>query len=395
MKKNGDITVLMDIKNKSAMDDIEEAISLQEGFQISHKQANFPNPGMYDLLILEVGEEPEKELQFAKTLKSSGIAGDVFLTSQNMDPEILIEALRIGAKEFFPQPINKEDVKIAMIKLKRQKKGENEDGEIKKGKIINVFGSRGGVGSTTIAVNLASSLATLEGSSSVALIDMKPIIGEISTILNVESTFSWLEVTKNISRLDPTYIMSILSKHSSGIYVLPSPVELSDDYTANPQALPTLLRLMQTMFDFIVIDSGQCLDDSSMEVLKISDSVLLVCVLSLPCIINLKRLQDTFQKYCYPEEEKIKIIVNRFVKKSNISIKDAEESLHKKISLSIPNAYKISMNAIEQGQPLCTIAQGTEIWRKYRELASTFPVNGAIKRKKEKGKGVFSIFGKG
>jgi pilus assembly protein CpaE len=220
---------------------------------------------------------------------------------------------------------------------------------------------------------------------------MKPIIGEISTILNVESTFSWLEVTKNISRLDPTYIMSILTQHTSGIYVLPSPDELTEDYTANPQALATLLRLMQTMFDFIVIDNGQSLDDTSMEVLKISDSVLLVCVLSLPCIINLKRLQDTFQKHGYPEEEKIGIIANRFIRKSEISLKDAEESLNKKILFRIPNAYKISMNAINQGIPLCTIAQGTEIWRKYRELASTFPANGTNGRKEKKGKGSFSL----
>ncbi|MHC4454112.1 MAG: AAA family ATPase, partial [Planctomycetota bacterium] len=237
-------------------------------------------------------------------------------------------------------------MKNALIKVKSENKEANDGNSVQKGKIINVFGSKGGVGTTTIAVNLAASLAEREDSSSVALIDMKPVFGEISTILNLETNFSWLEVTRNISRLDPTYLMSILTKHPSGVYVLPSPVELTKDDAVNPQALATLLRLMQTMFDFIVIDSGQSFDDSSREVIKISDTVLLVCELSLSCIINIKRLQDTFQKYGLLEEEKVGIIVNRFVRNSEISLKDAEESLSKKVMFSIPNAYKITMNAI-------------------------------------------------
>jgi len=391
MEKNGNITIIMDVKNQKVMDEIKEAVSVLEGFHISNKQISFQNPGIYDLLILEIEEEPKKRLQFVNTLKTSGIVRDVFFTSSNKDPEILIEALRMGVKEFFPQPINKEDVKNAMIKIKRQKEGKKEDDAMKKGKIINVFGSKGGVGTTTIAVNLAASLATLKNPSSVVLIDMKPVFGEIATILNVDPMFSWLEVTKNISRLDPTYLMSILSRHSSGVYVLPSPVELAEDYTANPQALATLIRLMQTMFDFVVIDSGQSLDDVSREVMKLSDTVLLVCVLSLSCIINIQRLQDILQKYGYPEEEKIGIIVNRFVRKSEISLQDAEKSLNKKISFIIPNAYRVSMNAINEGKPLYTLAQGTEIWKKYRELASAFPVNGKNERKMKKEKGVFSL----
>ncbi len=391
MKKNGKINVAMDIKNQKVVNDINEAVSTLNGFSISRKRINLQNPGIYDILILEIGNEPKVELQLAKDLESSGIARNVFLTSANKDPEILIEAIRAGIKEFFPQPINKEDVRNALIKVKEEK-GETNDGKaVHKGKIINVFGSKGGVGTTTIAVNLAASLASREDSSSVALIDLKPVFGEVSTILNLETSFSWLEVTKNISRLDPTYLMSVLTKHPSGVYVLSSPVELTNDHKVNPKALATLVSMMQTMFDFIVVDSGQSIDETSREIIKISDTVLLVCELSLSCIINIKRLQDAFQKYGLLEEEKIGIVVNRFVKNSEISLKDAEESLNKKIMLSIPNAYKITMNAINQGKPIRTAAHGTEIWKKYRELASTFPENGVEERSKKKEKRAFHL----
>ncbi|MHC4321965.1 MAG: AAA family ATPase [Planctomycetota bacterium] len=388
MDKNGKITVIMDIKNQKVVNEINEAVSTLEGFSIRHKQLSLEDSGVYDVLLMEIGNEPKVELQLAKNLKVAGIARDVFLTSSNKDPEILIEAIKTGIKEFFPQPINKEEVRNAMIKIKSEKGVRNDDNAVHKGKIINVFGSKGGVGTSTIAVNLAASLTAMEDSSSVALIDMKPVFGDISTILNLETHFSWLEVTKNISRLDPTYLMSVLTKHPSGVYVLPSPVELTNGYTVNPQALATLLRLMQTMFTFIVIDSGPSFDDTFGEVMKISDTVFLVCELNISCILNIRKIQNTFREFGFPEEEKVRIIVNRFVRNSEISLKDAEGSLNKKIMFSIPNAYKITMSATNQGH---TAAQGTEIWRKYRELASTFLVNGVEEKSKKKEKRAFSI----
>lgn len=391
MKENNSITVILDIKNQDVWEELKNAISSVEGFHVCDKGVHVQNPGTYDILIMEIGDEPKKDIQFANTLKTSGIARDVFFTSSNTNPDILIEALRLGAKEFFTQPIDREEVKKALVKIKGQKEGKKGDSDsAKKGKIINVIGSKGGVGTTTVAVNLAVSLLELEESPSVALVDLKSVFGEVHVNLNIEPAFSWLEIIKNISRLDMTYLMSILYRHSSGIYVLPSPVELTDQ-TVSPQPLATLLKFMQTIFDFIVIDSGQSLDQISQAITKISDKVFLVSVLNLPSIINLKKFLDAFKRLGYPDEDDIDIIANRFHRNSDISLKDAEESLKKKILWSIPNAYKISMSAINQGKPLYTIAQGTEIGKKFRELAHTFSAhkNGKMHsgsvRKPEKG----------
>lgn len=375
MKEKNFITVILDIKNKDVWEEIKNATSSVEGFHVCDKFSHLQEPGTYDLLIMEIGDDPQKDIQFATTLKTSGIARDIFLTSSNTQPDILIEALRLGVKEFFTQPIDKDAVKKALEKIKAQKEGKKGGGDAgRKGKIINLFGSKGGVGTTTVAVNLAVSLLESGGTPSVVLVDLKPVFGDIPVNLSIEPAYSWQEITKNISRLDPTYLMSILYQHSSGIYVLPSPIELSDLYTTNPQPLATLLRFMQTMFDFIVIDSGQSIDHISQAIMKISDKNFLVSVLNLPCIINLKRLLDTFRKLGYPEEENVEIIANRFHKNTDLSLKEAEESLKKKILWTIPNAYKISMSAINQGKPLYTIAQGTEIWKKFNELAHTFSV---------------------
>ncbi len=383
MQSQNKITVVMDIKDQKVANAINEAVSTLKNFAITQQQINLKNSANYDILIIEIGDEPKAAFQLVQELKAAGINRDVFYTSSNKDPEILIEAIRTGIKGFFPQPINKDQVRNAMMEIMREK--EDKEG-VHQGEIITVFGSKGGVGTTTVAANLAVSLATTENSPTVALIDMKPIFGEISMLLNVDTHFSWIDVTNNISRLDTTYLMSVLTKHSTGVYVLPSPVELSDDHANNPHphALATLMRLMQTIFDFIIVDNGQSFDDTSREIMKTSGAVLLVSELSLPCIINVKRLLDTFKRCGFPEDEKIGIVLNRYEKNSEISIKEAGKSINKKIMFSIPNEYAIAINAINQGKPFCEWPHVTEISKKYKELANIFLVSNKEKRLKKK-----------
>jgi pilus assembly protein CpaE len=376
------ILVRFEIKQQKVREELEEIISSTDGFQVG----NSSNPLSCDLLILEIGEDLKKEFQLVQNIQDSGMAREIFLTSSRFDPNLLIQALRAGAKEFFPQPIKKEEVIVALLKFKeRREKVPHEGGEKKKGKIIDVIGSKGGVGNTTIAVNLAASLIESTGAPLVALIDMNLLFGEIPIFLNIESGFNWGEIARNISRLDSTFLMSILSKHSSGVYVLPSPTGLDGVNVANPEIIEKLLGLMRNVFDYIVIDGGQALDDISLKILEMSDMVLLIAILSLPCLTNVKRILWIFQKLGYPQQEIIKIIINRHSKKSVISLKEAEESINQKFFWFVPNDYFTTMSAINQGKTLLSVAPGAEVSRNLRELASRF----IEKQEQEKKKGGF------
>jgi pilus assembly protein CpaE len=135
-----------------------------------------------------------------------------------------------------------------------------------------------------------------------------------------------------------------------------------------------------------VIDGGQALDDISMKILEMSDMVLLVAILSLPCLTNVKRLLWIFQKLGYPQQEDIKIVVNRHSRKLTvITPKEAEESINQKIFWFVPNDYPTTMSAINQGKTLSAVAPSAEVSKNLRELASTF----VEKEEKEKGKGGF------
>jgi pilus assembly protein CpaE len=370
------ISVRLQIRQQRVKEELEEIVSSLGGFRLQNSGSQLS----CDLLILEIGDDLQKEFQNIHAIMSSGAVREVFLSSSRTESDILIQALRAGIKEFFPQPIKKEEVSEALLKFK----GRGEKGRISrpKGKIVDVIGSKGGVGTTTVAVNLATSLNELEGAQSVALIDMNLLFGEIPIFLNIESTFNWGEVAKNISRLDSTYLMSFLSKHSSGVYVLPSPSGLDGTNVATPQVMEKLLNLMQATFDFTVIDSGQSLDDLSLKILEMSDTVLLVSILNLPCLSNVKKLQNTFWKLGYPREENLRIIFNRHHKKSVISLKEAEEAIDKKIFWLVPNDYSTSMSAINQGKALSMVAHDAEISKSFRELAAAF--SGKEERKEKR-----------
>jgi pilus assembly protein CpaE len=350
--------------------DFEEFLSPFRELSLQEFAPNTP----YDLLILEIGEDLEGGFDLVRSIQAAGLVRDIFLTSTRMEPDFLIRALRAGAREFIPQPVKKEEVTAAIKKfLEKKQPVDAIDPKLdKQGKIIYLMGSKGGVGTTTIAVNLAADLVKNSSNpASVALVDMNFLLGDIPIFLNIKPKFSWGEIARNISRLDAHYLMSTFSRHASGIYVLPAPIG-GEMGVSTPEFIEKILGLMKQIFDFIVIDGGQSLDEVSLKILEMTDFLCVIAVLNLPCLTNVKRLLRTFQTLGYPREGQIRIVINRFHKKSLISLRDAEEALNRKISGLIDNDFPNTMSAINQGKTLEMIAPGADVTKNIKTLASGF-----------------------
>lgn len=374
-------SVGLEIRSEKVRDEIGEIVSSVQGFYVQNSR----DVDDCDILVMEIGEDFKNDCQIVNSLLCTGSVKDIFLVSSHVEPEMLLQAMRSGAREFFPVPVKSEDIISALMKFRERNRNVTvtEKGK-KKGKIINIIGSKGGIGTTTIAVNFATSLLGIHGSSkSVALIDMNLLFGEIPLFLDIESAFNWGEIAKNISRLDSTYLMSVLSKHPSGLYILPSPTRFDGVNLATPGIIEKLLRLMRKDFDYVVIDSGQHLDDISLKVLELSDTVLINSILSLPCLINVKRLIDTFKKLGYPAEDDVNVIVNRYHKNSVISLKDAEKGIGKRVFWQIPNDFQNTISAINQGKTLLDIAPKADITQNIRELASKFTRQTSLQKEKK------------
>jgi len=362
-------SVRLQIKNPNIREALEGVIASMDGFDLQPPGALTP----CNLLILEIGEDLEKEFQLIHDIHASGEVEAIFVTSSRFEAEILVQALRAGVKEFFSQPIQLEELANALRKFKeRQPSFPGSKIKRKKGKIIHIMGGKGGVGTTTVAVNLSTSLAQANPSQLVALVDMNLLFGEIPTFLDVQSDFSWGEIVKNISRLDATYLTSVLAKHPSGMFVLPSPTGLDGMTPATPEIIEKLLTVMEETFDFVVIDGGQSIDEISLKIFQMADAVLVVSILSLPCLTNVKRLLWTFQKLGFPQKENVKVLINRYHKRSLISLEEAEKSIDQGIFWQIPNDFQTTMSAINQGKDLFSIAPGSEISKNFKTFSTLF-----------------------
>lgn len=378
---NGRRSVRLEIRNESVRQQFVSFLSSMEGFFIQKLEETAPA----DLLIMEMGDDPARDFQQLNNIRNSGTAREIFLTARSPSSDVLIEAMRSGVKEFITQPIQEEDLRKALRGFSGRAEVQGTSRPLRRGKIIDIIGCKGGVGTTTVAVNLADSIVRLEGNPSAAIIDMNRLFGDIPLFLSMEHAFSWNDISKNIARLDETYLMSVLYKHKSGIYILPSPDKVGDDGAISSQVVKAILTCMRTMFDYIIIDSGQSVDDISRMILQLSDKVLLVTVLSFPSLVNVKKLQKNFRDYGYPAEANTEVVVNRYYKGSLITLKDAEQSINKKFFWMIPNDYQTTMSAINRGEPLSIIDGDSDVCRVIGDMAMALTGKEKKERKEKRG----------
>ncbi len=135
-----------------------------------------------------------------------------------------------------------------------------------------------------VAANLAVGLAQNGAEHAVALLDMNLLFGEVPLFLDIRPKYHWAAVAESITRVDRSYLLNALTRHSSGLYVLSSPSKLNGHGRIAPEAVGRLLLKLRETFDFVVIDTGQRIDELSARTLEISDTILLVSILSLPCL---------------------------------------------------------------------------------------------------------------
>ena len=379
------LTVKLEIKDPKLKSRFEKILRSVTGFNIQGPTAK----DISDLLIFELGDKVDQEFQFVQDLLNIGEVGEVFFVSDHSDQAVLLRAIRIGAREFFSLPAEDEEIKHALKGFKERKAKTEGAVSVKDGEIINIIGSKGGVGTTTVAVNMAVSLAEKKSVQSVALIDMNLLFGDIPLFLEIEPKYNWSEITKNISRLDDTFLKNILSIDASGVCVLPSPSYLQDQSEATPAIMERLLLVMRRMFDFVVIDGGQSLGNISLKILELSNTLLLISNLTLPCLSNTNKLLRTFHDLGFPPKENIKLIINRYLKKSDISIKDAETSLEKEIFWTIPNDYQTTVTALNRGKALSQFAPREAITNNFRKLADQM-----ASEPEKQGKKGWSLFGR-
>lgn len=320
-----------------------------------------------DIVIVDISKKCELALDIINKI-SSNISCKIVVTSSDYSTDTIIKAMRAGAREFLPKPFIKEDIIIAVNKLKEQI--NNVYSSENKCRVITTFSNKGGIGKTSIATNLALELANVT-KEKVALVDLNLQLGDITTFLDIKPAFDISYVIQNLSKTDETFLLSTLEKYKdSSLYVLADPPYLEQGTVITASQISKLIEALKQTFSYIVVDAGLIFEDKTITVLDNSDLILLVTIVNLPAIRNCQRCLDLFDRLGY-EKEKIQIILNRYMENDEISVEDVESVLGKKVYWKIPNNYFTIMSSINKGIPIGVINPDSNIAKSYRELASS------------------------
>lgn len=369
------ISVRLDIKSAKLLKRFQEIIDSLEEVSIKKPQES----GLPDVVIFEVGSDFEKDLEPIESIQRSPSCPEIFMAASVTSSEIMKQAVRMGIKEFFSEPIKRGEVEIAFARCK-ERLASGKPKKVKYGTILSVLGSKGGTGSTMIAVNLAVALAQSSDAISIALADLNLQFGDIPLFLDIEPANTMGEISQNIARLDSMFLMSALTKHASGIYVLAPPNHPEEAKAVTPDHTKQVLNLMQEMFDYIVVDSNRSLDQNTLMALQVSEIIFVVTHLELASLKNANRLVSICANMGY-NESKIRLVINRYEKRGDISLKEAEEVLGGKAYWLIPNDYSSVISSINQGKSVLLTANSSRVTKSFKEMASRIQGKGSGRRR--------------
>jgi pilus assembly protein CpaE len=303
-----------------------------------------------DIGLVAIDADPQKGLELVRKLTAVSPDCAVLVVSSSGDGGLILQALRAGAKEFLTQPVRIEDLLGALGRISERRLGHGEN-KPRGCQVIAVAGAIGGVGTTSLAVNLGCILAQNE-KNSVALVDLDLCLGDADVFLDTIPDYTLVDVAQNVTRLDFTLLKRSLTKHSSGLYLLPRPVQLEDIGLITRDDLQRVIGLMKATFTHLVLDLSKGYTAIDLIALEMANHILLITQLDLPCLRNVVRLMMSFNDM-EGIAEKVKIIVNRVgLETGHITLKKAEETIGREIFWQLPNDYRTMIDARNNGVPL-------------------------------------------
>ncbi len=313
-----------------------------------------------DVVMVDIPSDSSAALRAIELIRQELPGSAVFALGSMSQPQIIVSAMRSGAREFIERPTTTTDLLEAFVRLSAaQRKVQRE--EIR-GRVFTVVNSKGGSGATTIAVNLALSLQSAHGN--VALVDIAPL-GHAALHLNVKPSFTVANAIQNLHRLDSSLLESLTTRHSSGVQLLagttiPLAVEPSTAEFAR------LFDMLVSHFRYVVVDASSRIDPTTRLVSNLSQAVLITAHPDVASLWSAAKIQQYLGET--GGRERLQLVLNRFRKTPGFTEADAASASGMKLLWKIPNQYFAASTAIDRGVPL--VQQGnSDIARSFAALA--------------------------
>jgi pilus assembly protein CpaE len=303
-------------------------------------------------LLLDLGADPAAALRSLRQLSEKDPSRILVVACEELNPEVLLDAMRAGASEYLPQPVSDAEL-VAALQRAIRKIGRPTGGPTRQiGQLYAFFGGKGGTGVTTTATNLAVQLARNSGRS-VLLLDLDMELGSSPLLLGMRPRYSVVDVVRNFHRMDDDLLRSYIEVHESGLHLLAPPSRLDITDTISREQLEPVIEFLRERYDYIVVDLPRVVTGTTATVLAKADLIFLVATPDIPSIRNLKRLQPVLSRLTGERTDHYRVLLNRWRSGEDaIAMDDVKEVLGAEVFWTLHSDPDAVGHSVNTGKPI-------------------------------------------
>ncbi len=307
---------------------------------------------------------PEPSLKMIERLAAECPRTAIISAARDASPELILRSMRGGAREFLRLPVINEELQTVLNRTAEFCSVQIEAPK-KTGRLIAVFSSKGGCGTSFIATNLAAAL-----NAPALLVDLNLQAGDLSLFLGVEPKYSIADMIENRARIDDALLKNYITAHSENLALLAAPLEADAADDIEPEHVFDALARVREHYDYVVLDPQHTFDPITLAALDQADDILLVLTLDIPSIRSAQRALEIFDRLGY-SRAKIRVVVNRFSKQIDLDLRQVEKFLGEKVAGYITSDYQSAVTSINLGQPLVQSDPSAKLALEIKRIAST------------------------
>jgi pilus assembly protein CpaE len=329
---------------------------------------------------------PGDGYKLAEKVTGSSPWVSIIMIEEDLREETMRKAIFAGAKDMLIYPFSPSKLVDSIYRtyqLERKKQVIHRDKtsvlkkKSQKGQVITVFSTKGGVGRTFIATNLAVSLAQ-HTREKVVLVDLDLDFGNAALALNIIPRYTITDVVNDIRNLDHDLMESYLIPHRSGIKVLAANAQPQMAEFINAEHIEIIIKVLQSFFDYVVVDMPARFYEAIDSAFQEADLLLLVTTQDVAAIRNIKACMVSLNSLNYPRQ-KIKLLLNRAESRSDIKTRDVETTLNYNLYAIIPEEHKLVSSSLNKGIPVVLLYPRAKISRSFLDL--TRKISGSSQEK--------------
>jgi pilus assembly protein CpaE len=298
-----------------------------------------PSAVQPDVLMMDVRAHGQVPAALA-VLKRQHPTTSVILVAVELTPALMLEAMRSGVNECVAEPLTADSVGGAISRIIAQRTTPTG------GQVFAFVGAKGGVGTTTLAVNVATALVR-RGQGSTLFIDMHPAYGDAAVLLGAEPRFSLLDALDNTHRLDLAFFNGLTAQSKAGVTLLASP-ENAPVAPIDVHRIRLLLDFAARNYRYTVLDVPRS-NPALLDTLEAAMNIFVVTNQELASVRGAQRVADALSRRY--SREKVGLVVSRFDKGADIGTDDIEEVVHLPVRFTFPSDYRLALQALNAGRP--------------------------------------------